>query len=329
MSPTELRYIIAVARERHFGKAAQTCNVTQPTLSLGIKKLEEELNITLFERNHKEISITLAGQKIVEQAIRAVREIDAIKELASSLNNPLALPVRIGAIYTIGPYLFPRLIPKLRKTVPDLPLLIEENYTVNLISRLHHGDIDIAILSLPFEEPGLESFTVYEEPFAVLLPSTHKLVDYSEISIEQLEGNTVLLLGPKHCFRDQVLEICPNCINGSSTKVDMQLALEGSSLETIRYMVASGVGISILPVSAACADNYSRDFIEVRSFKGIKPKRRVAVAWRQGFPRMKTVSMIVEAIRSCEMKCVEMTQTKFISESGTMMKTFGRIFENA
>ena len=314
MTLTELRYIVAVARDRHFGRAAKRCFVSQPTLSLGIKKLEDELGVTLFERRQKEISITPVGQKIVEQAERAIREINSIKDIARQNKDPLGVPLRIGAIHTIGPYLFPSLLPIVREMQPKLPLLIEENYTANLTERLHSDDIDVAIISLPYDEPNLETLTLYDEPFVALLPSSHPLTTNKTIRMEDLSQETVLLLGAKHCFRDQVLEICPNCIHSVASNDSLQSTLEGSSLETIRYMVASGIGVTILPATAACAEKYSQRLVTIRRFENIEPRRRVALAWRRGFPRMEAVELIASAIRNCDLSGVNMLPLQAVKD---------------
>ena len=319
MTLTELRYIIAAAKERHFGKAARQCFVCQPTLSLGIKKLEDELDVILFERGQKEITITPAGRKIVEQAERAIQEINAIKEIAKQEKDPLATPLRVGAIYTIGPYLFPSMIPFLLEKRCGLPLLIEENYTANLIARLHAGDIDVAIISMPFNEPGLETRVLYEEPFVVLLPNTHPLTAKNTVDVHNVAKETVLLLGPKHCFRDQVLEICPDCVHSIASNDDLQSMLEGGSLETIRYMVAGGVGITILPVTAACAERYTQRLISVRPFEGVQPFRRVALAWRKGFPRMEAVRLIADSILECNLSGVNMLENGLVESEELMV----------
>lgn len=309
MTLTELRYIVAVARDRHFGRAAKRCFVSQPTLSLGIKKLEDELGITLFERGQKEIGITPVGHKIVEQAERAIREINAIKDIAKRNKDPLSIPLRIGAIHTVGPYLFPSLLPVVRDMQPKLPLLIEENYTANLTERLHSDDIDIAIISLPYDEPNLETHILYDEPFVALLPSAHPLTANKTIRMEDLSRETVLLLGAKHCFRDQVLEICPQCIHSVASDDSLQSTLEGSSLETIRYMVASGIGVTILPATAACAEKYSQRLVTIRRFENVEAQRRVALAWRRGFPRIEAVELIAAAIHRCGLSGVNMHST--------------------
>jgi len=299
MTLTELRYIIAVARDRHFGHAAKRCFVSQPTLSLGIKKLEQELGVALFERGSREVIITPEGNKIVEQAKKVMSEINAIKDIASYHRPLTRSPLRIGAIHTVGPYLFPSLLPVIRDLRPGLPMLIEENYTTALTERLHNGEIDMAIVSLPYEEQGLDSLALYDEPFVALLPSSHTLTAYNELSLKRLAQETVLLLGPQHCFRDQVLEICPDCIQSVAKDDSLQNTLEGSSLETIRYMVASGVGVTIIPAMAACAEKYSQRLVAIRRFNNSRAHRRIALVWRRGFPRTELIELLVTAIHAC------------------------------
>ncbi len=306
MTLTELRYIVAVAREGHFGRAAKACFVSQPTLSLGIKKLEEELGVQLFERGHKELVITPVGRKIIEQAERALKEVNAIKEVALSANDPLRAPLRIGAIYTIGPYLFPDLLPVIRDTTPQLPLFVEEGFTAVLSEKLKNGEIDLALLSNPFEERGIATLAVYHGLFVLLLPSSHPLTIKETIELDDLSNETVLLLGPQHCFRDQVLEICPNCAQNLTHQDDLQNTLSGSSIETVRYMVASGVGITILPVTAAGADRYKRGLLRIRRIEALNKGREVILAWRKNFPRKQAIELIVQSIRHCHLSGVQM-----------------------
>src|SRR5262245_54631771 len=173
MTLTELRYIVAVARERHFGRAAEACFVSQPTLSVAVKKLEEELGVPLFERGPGEVTVTPGGQRIVEQAQRVLEEASRIRELAAAGRDPLAGPLRLGAIYTIGPYLLPKLIPILRKSAPTMQLLIQENFTHRLAESLKNGDVDVILIALPFQEPAVETQAVYDEPFMVAIPKGH------------------------------------------------------------------------------------------------------------------------------------------------------------
>ena len=301
MTLTELRYIVAVAKEKQFCKAAKVCYVSQPTLSLGIKKLEEELGVILFERKHQELVITTIGQKIVEQAERALKEVKAIKELAQLDHDPLSEPLKLGAIHTVGPYLFPDLLPVVQEHAPQLPLLVEENYTSDLTRKLKNGDIDAAVVSLPYDEPGIETEVLYEEPFVILVPSSHPLAMDEIISLKQLAQETVLLLGPQHCFRDQVMALCPECFKSKINSDEIHNTFEGSSLETIRFMVAGGVGVTIVPRMAACADRYAQRLISIKHFRGVNPTRKVAIAWRKNFTRTQAIETLAQCIRDCSL----------------------------
>jgi LysR family hydrogen peroxide-inducible transcriptional activator len=304
MTLTELRYIVAVAREKHFGHAAKHCFVSQPTLSIAIKKLEEELGVQLFERQSGDISVTPVGERIVEQAQRTLEAAEGVRLVAQQGKDQLAGPVRIGAIYTIGPYLFPELIPRLRKQAPDMPLVIEENYTAQLVEQLKHGDLDIIILSLPFSDPGILTLPLYEEPFVVLLPAAHPLTQRKTIKADLLEDESVLLLGAGHCFRDQVLEACPACLPKPGLRNDLSHTLAGGSLETIRHMVVSGLGITVLPCTAAGADRYSQRLLAIRRFTRPAPRRTVALAWRVSYPRPKVIDVIREGVAKSRLSCV-------------------------
>jgi LysR family hydrogen peroxide-inducible transcriptional activator len=307
MTLTELRYIVAVAKEKHFGRASEACFVSQPTLSLGVKKLEEELGVVIFERGHHEIVITPVGRRIVEQAERILEESNTLKRLAKEIADPLVGPLRLGAIYTVGPYLLPGLLPAVKDRAPKMTLIVEENYTEVLTERLKSGALDVAVLSLPYKEPGISTYPLYDEPFVVLLPSGHPLAQESRISPDRLSDETVLLLGKGHCFREQVLEFCPQCRKRAADD-DLQRALEGGSLETIRYMVASGAGVTILPCTAAGADRYSQRLLTIRRFEGIQPSRRVVLAWRNSFPRARAIQTVIEAILACGQTCVRRLQ---------------------
>lgn len=297
MTLTELRYIVAVAREKQFCKAARTCFVSQPTLSLGIKKLEEELGVMLFERQHQELVITPIGQKIIEQARYVLQEVDQIKELAQLDHDPLREPLRIGAIHTVGPYLFPSLLPVVHENAPQLPLFVEENNTATLTKKLKNGEIDAAILSSPYEEAAIETEVLYEEPFVILVSSSHPLAMNTAISLKQLSAETLLLLGPEHCLRNQVLELCPDCFKRTADISETPNLIEGSSLETIRFMVAGGVGVTIVPRTAACADRYAQRLIAIKHFAGMQPSRQIVIAWRKNFSRMSAIEVITQCIR--------------------------------
>jgi LysR family hydrogen peroxide-inducible transcriptional activator len=300
MTLTELRYIVAVARERHFGRAAEACFVSQPTLSVAIKKLEEELGVVLFERGPGEVTTTPIGVSIVEQAQRVLEEATRIKELAAGGRDPLAGTLRLGTIYTIGPYLLPKLIPILRRTAPSMQLLIQENFTHRLAEALKHGEVDVIVVALPFGEPGVVTQAVYDEPFLVAVPQRHPWARKKEIASEELSQESMLLLGAGHCFRDQVLDLCAT-VSRSPNRSGIQRTFEGGSLETIRQMVASGVGITVLPATSITPGAGASDLIRIRPFAKPVPGRRVAIAWRRSFPRPKAIEALRQAVLACEL----------------------------
>lgn len=299
MTLTELRYIVAVARERHFGRAAERCFVSQPTLSVGVRKLEDELGVVLFERGTREVSITPLGQQVVDQARRVLEEVGSISRLAAQGQDELSGVLRLGVIYTIGPYLLPQLIPVLHRQAPRMPLQIEESYTAVLSERLQQGELDVVILSLPYAKPGVLVEPVYEEPFVVLLPNGHALERETSLTAAQLAAEELLLLGAGHCFRDQVLQVCPECTQIDSSTTTMQKTLEGSSLETMRLMVASGMGVTVLPQTSINRYSYPQDLVSVRPFAEPVPRRVVVLAWRRSFTRPKAVQALAAAIRAC------------------------------
>jgi len=291
---TELRYIVAVARERHFGRAAEACFVSQPTLSVAVKKLEEELGVMLFERGPGEVTITPPGQKIVEQAQRVLEEASRVKDLAAAGRDPLAGPLRLGAIYTIGPYLLPKLIPILRRNAPAMQLHIQENFTHRLSDALKSGEVDAILIALPFVEPGIETRALYDEPFFVAIPKGHAWEGRKRITSEELTRESLLLLGEGHCFRDQVLEFC----HTAHTR-----AIEGGSLETIRQMVASGVGVTVLP-STSINPDAPDPLIRILPLRPA-PSRRVGLAWRRSFPRPEAIEALRKAILATHLPQVE------------------------
>ena len=305
MTLTELRYIVAVARERHFGRAAAACFVSQPTLSVAIKKLEDELGVALFERGKNDIKVTPVGERIVAQAKRVLDEVEDVKRIAKQEQDQLDGPLRLGAIYTVAPYLLPQLIPVLHKQAPKMPLVIEENYTARLQEQLIQGDLDVIIISLPFAEPGITVRALYDEPFMAVLPASHPWRERAAIGVKELTDEPVLMLGSGHCFREQVLSVCPDCRRRAAAEDHLGRALEGGSLETIRHMVASGLGITVMPCTATGADKYAQRLLVLKRFKSPVPKRRVALAWRNGFYRPDAVVALAKAIRACKLSCVE------------------------
>ncbi|MEO7031032.1 MAG: LysR substrate-binding domain-containing protein [Herbaspirillum sp.] len=306
MTLTELKYITAVAHERHFGRAAEACFVAQPTLSVAIKKLEDELGVTIFERGGSEISITPLGMKIVAQAEVVLEQTAVIKEIATQNKNPLAGPLRVGIIYTIGPYLLPPLVKTMIEQVPQMPLVLQEHFTVRLLELLRQGELDAAIMALPFQEHGLTLHPLYDEPFVVALPKHHPWAERHQISAEELKTQTMLLLGNGHCFRDQVLEVCPEMSRFSATGDGIARTFEGSSLETIRHMVASGIGITVLPLASVPDMNDKNGMLRYVPFAQPLPSRRVVLACRKSFTRMAAIEALHTAISNCGLGGVTM-----------------------
>ncbi|WP_309625381.1 LysR substrate-binding domain-containing protein [Methylibium sp.] len=297
MTLTELRYIVAVARERHFGRAAEACFVSQPTLSVAVKKLEDELDLKIFERGSNDVSVTPLGEEIVRQAQAVIEQAAGIKETAKRGKDPLAGPLRLGVIYTIGPYLLPDLVKQAIKLFPQMPLMLQENFTAKLLDMLRTGELDAAILAEPFPDTGLAVAPLYDEPFVVALPEGHALAKRSSIPSEELKKETMLLLGTGHCFRDHVLEVCPEYARFASNAEGIRKSFEGSSLETIKYMVASGVGITVVPqLSVASGQQQHMKYVP---FADPVPTRRVVLAWRRSFTRYEAIAALRNAIYAC------------------------------
>jgi LysR family hydrogen peroxide-inducible transcriptional activator len=294
MTLKELRYIVAVAQELHFGRAAQKCFVSQPALSLAVQKLEDELGVVLFERRKNDVLVTPAGERVVVQARRALAEVDAVREIAHGGKDPLDGAFRLGVIHTVGPYLLPDLVPELRRRAPNMPLEIEENLTANLASMLKRGALDAIVIALPFESAGVTTRVLFDEPFRLLVPSDHALAKRASVSTEDVADERLLTLRAGNCFRDQVLAACPGVARSDQTEGDAQ-PLQGSSLETIRNMVASGLGISVFPASAV-TKKHANGLSRAIPFAHPAPSRRIALAWRDGFQRTVAVDMIAQAI---------------------------------
>ncbi len=314
MTLTELKYIVAVAREKHFGHAAEACYVAQPTLSVAIKKLEDELGVILFERGGTEISMTALGAQIVAQAERVLEETAAIKEIAKQNKDPLAGPLRLGVIYTIGPYLLPPLVKNLITQVPQMPLILQENFTVRLLELLRQGELDAAIMALPLPDHGMNQQPLYDEPFVVAVPKQHPWVNRSFVSAQDLKSETMLLLGNGHCFRDQVLEVCPEMSRFASNGNGIQRTFEGSSLETIRHMVASGIGLTVLPAASVPDIHTQEGLLRYLPFEAPPPKRRVVLAWRKSFTRKAAIDAVCNAVRACQLPGVTMLEADAASQ---------------
>lgn len=321
MTLTELKYIVAVAREKHFGKGADACHVSQPTLSVAIKKLEEELQVKLFERNANEITVTPLGEEIVRQAQSVLEQADNIREIARRGKDPLAGALRLGVIYTIGPYLLPDLVRQMISLTPQMPLMLQENFTVKLLEELRNGEIDCAILAEPFPDTNLAIAPLYDEPFMAAVPSGHALASRKSITAEEIKKETMLLLGNGHCFRDHVLEVCPEFARFSSSADGISKSFEGSSLETIKHMVAAGMGITLVPRLGVPKESLQESsgkkgskskvpaeqpsFIKYLPFEGHIPSRRVVLAWRRSFTRYEAIAALRNAIYACELPGVQ------------------------
>lgn len=312
MTLTELKYIVAVAREKHFGKAAEACFVSQPTLSVAVKKIEEELDVKLFERSANEVTVTPLGEEIVRQAQAVLEQAASIKEIAKRGKDPLSGPLKLGVIYTIGPYLLPDLVRQMITHTPQMPLVLQENFTVKLLEMLRTGEIDCAILAEPFPDTGLAVAPLYDEPFYAAVPVHHALAQRAAITSEELKQETMLLLGAGHCFRDHVLEACPEFARYASNAEGIRKSFEGSSLETIKHMVAAGMGVTLVPRSsipaAALAPQVKvkgtpaqDSFITYLPFEGTPPMRRVVLVWRRSFTRYEAIATLRNAIYACEL----------------------------
>jgi LysR family hydrogen peroxide-inducible transcriptional activator len=289
MTLTELKYIVAVATQRHFGRAAERCFVSQPSLSASVKKLEDELGVQIFERGKNEVLVTEIGEQVIAQARRALEEAERVKAVAKQGRNPLKGVLRLGVIHTVAPYLLPELVAELRRAAPQMPLDIEENLTANLDQMLKAGLIDAAIVALPYEAAGAEIAPLYDEAFRVIVPARHPWARRKTVGADELHNENLLLLNIGHCFRDQVLDACHEFARAPAP------GKQGNSLETIRNMVASGMGVSVMPATAL-TPKYSNPLVKAVDFAQPEPSRRVVLAYRRGFPRTAVVQVISQAI---------------------------------
>jgi LysR family hydrogen peroxide-inducible transcriptional activator len=275
MKIRELQYLVTLADLRHFGRAAEACFVSQPTLSTQIKKLEQELDIQLVERAPRKVMLTEAGHEIVERARIVLRDIRQIEEVAARTRDPQAGVVRIGLFPTLGPYLLPHVVPGIHKNYPRLELLLVEEKTEDLLQLLKEGRLDAALLALPLEDDGLLIEPLFREPFVAAVPNEHPLIDAGALSVKDLEGQTVLLLEDGHCLRDQALEVC------QLASANEKQGFRATSLETLRQMVAAGVGMTLLPMLATLPPVAVTDSIRLLDFCEPKPQREIGMVWRR------------------------------------------------
>ncbi len=286
----DLHYLVALADTRHFGRAAAACHVSQPTLSAQLKKLEQYLGVQLIERGTRRASLTTAGERIVARARAMLEASDDIVEIAKSFADPLAGRLRLALLPTIGPYLLPRVTPRLRKALPRLELMLYEYQTATLLARLRAGEIDAGILALPVDLDGLDVMPLYDEPFVLAAPSTHRLAKSGPLRTADLAGEAVLLLEDGHCLRDQALDVCNRV--GMHEKQDFR----ATSLETLRQMVASGVGVTLLPELATRGAYGAARGIAVRTFARPAPMRRIGAVWRTTSARREAIEAVARVI---------------------------------
>lgn len=288
----DLRYLVAVADTRHFGRAAERSFVSQPTLSAQLKKLEDYLGVQLIERAPKRVSLTAAGEEIVERARRILEASEEIVEIAKGHSDPLAGRLKLALLPTIGPYLLPNVAAKLRKALPRLELMLYEYQTDPMLEKLHSGEIDVGILALPVALDGLDVYELYEEPFTVAMPADHRLASRAHIKIEDLDHETLLLLEDGHCLRDQALDIC------SGTGVQEKQDFRATSLETLRQMVAAGVGITLLPELAGRGAYGNARGVAIRPFVKPVPKRTIGAVWRKSSARRAAILALAKQIKA-------------------------------
>ncbi|MFV0680457.1 LysR substrate-binding domain-containing protein [Ottowia sp.] len=322
MTLTELKYIVAVAREKHFGKAAEACFVSQPTLSVAVKKLEDELDLKLFERSAGEVAVTPLGEEVVRQAQSVLEQAAEIREIAKRGKDPLSGPLKLGVIYTIGPYLLPDLVRQNIALTPQMPLILQESFTVRLLEMLRTGEIDAAILAEPFPDTGLAVAALYDEPFMAAVPAQHPLARGEAVTTEKLKEEHMLLLGSGHCFRDHVLQVCPEFVRFASDTEGIRKSFEGSSLETIQHMVAAGMGVTLVPRLAVpghlltTPSEQAKDalpslirYLPIRDEQNAPPTRRVVLVWRRSFTRYEAIAALRNAVYACELPGVERLST--------------------
>ncbi|MET3352451.1 LysR substrate-binding domain-containing protein [Xanthobacter autotrophicus] len=275
MTLRELQYLVALADHRNFRRAAEACLVSQPTLSTQLRKLEEELGVPLVERAPRRVMLTPAGREAVERARRILDEVEQLKEGARRSCAAEAGALKLGVFPTLGPYLLPHVVPLIRARFPELELLLFEEKSAALISRLNYGTLDAAFLALPVHDSHFHSEFLFEEPFLLAVPGTHALASRDNLSITELSRYNLMLLEDGHCLRDQALDVCQ--MAGAREKSEFR----ATSLETLRQMVAAGVGMTLLPMLATRNPTRPAENIHLLEFSDSKPSRQIALLWRK------------------------------------------------
>ncbi len=297
MTLTELRYIVALAQEQHFGRAAERCHVSQPTLSIAVKKLEEEMGV-LFERGKTKVLPTPLGVKIVAMASKVLEQAAAIRDVAEADREQVEGPISLGTLPTIGPYLLPQFIPLLQETTNKLSLYVEEGSIADLAGKLRNGELDALLITAPFSEADVVLQPLFDEPFVLLLPTDHRLAGKPRIETGDLEAKELLLLGEGDPLREQILAAFPHLDPHKDSGAGVRTFTQGATLETLRHMVASHLGVTILPQTAAEAPLYAPNLLTTRPFADPTPKRTLALAWRVSFPRHKAIDLLRKAIQA-------------------------------
>lgn len=275
MNLRDLRYVVALAEHRHFGRAAEACFVSQPTLSVQVRKLEEELGVSLFERSPGQLILTEVGAAILLRAQAILAQVDEIRYLARTSLDPEAGSLRLGIFPTLAPYLLPHVLATVHARFPRLELLLTEEKTLELVERLHQGRLDAAILALPVHDPALHSEFLFEEPFVLAAPAGHELAQREHVTLAELENHSLLLLEDGHCLRDQALAVC------RMTGAHERRGFRATSLETLRQMVAADVGVTLLPVLTVQPPMPRVPNVTLVPFQGQAPSRQIAMFWRK------------------------------------------------
>jgi LysR family hydrogen peroxide-inducible transcriptional activator len=289
MTLRDLEYLVALAETRHFGRAALRCHVSQPTLSAQLRKLEASLGTPLIERRPRRVVLTAAGEAVVDRARRMLRDADDIRSLARARHDPLSGPLKVGLIPTLGPYLLPRVAPRIAKALPRLQLVLHEYQTAPLVDRTVEGELDLAILALPADTKGLATRSLFAEAFLVAMAGTHRLASKKRVKASDLAGEKLLLLEEGHCLRDQALEVCEQA--GTEEQ-----AFRATSLETLRQMVASAQGITLLPRLATEGPFAAAGGLVVRPFAPPAPSRVIGAAWRRSTSRGKAIAAVCDLV---------------------------------
>jgi LysR family hydrogen peroxide-inducible transcriptional activator len=288
MTLSELRYLVALANRAHFGRAAEDCHVSQPTLSNQIRKLEEYLGVTLIARNGKSFSLTTVGQEVVDKARAIVLQVDALLASTRSPRKPLTGPLNLGVIPTLAPYFLPRFIPLAKSHYPHLKLVVHEDLTQHLLERLRRYQIDAALLALPLDTAEFEESPLFDEPFWFACPAQHPLARLPAVTEADLHEETILLLADGHCLRGQALIACGQTRPTEDALDDFRAA----SLETICQLVAAGFGCTLLPALAARAPQGPNPPYVIRALRSANASRRIGLIWRKDYSRARDLMLL-------------------------------------